>query len=166
MNIFPVILGLGFLVAGRRVFWLFVGIVGFLAGMDFAGQIFPAETGITGLVIAAVVGIVGGILAMGFQWAAIVLVGFLGGGYFLMHIGILMWKTVESAWIFFLAGGIVGTVITILVFDWALVILTSLVGALLVVKNMVIMESLQGVVFVCCVLAGVIIQSFLTTRSS
>lgn len=128
-----VALGVALLLLGRRLFWLFVGAVGFVAGLSLATWLFPDQSPLVLMVTALVMGLLGALLALFIQKAAIVVGGFLAGGYcalmLLQHFG----AHAGAEWIPFIIGGAVGAVLLSVVFGWALVLLSSLVGALLVV---------------------------------
>ena len=74
------ILGILLLLAGRKLFWLAVGIMGFLTGAHFAQVITPANEWAV-LAIAFCFGILGAAFAVAFQWVGVLLMGFWGGGY-------------------------------------------------------------------------------------
>ena len=57
MLVIRVISGLALLTLGRRLFWLFVGLIGFAVGIALAGQVFPSQSDLTQIIIALVLGI-------------------------------------------------------------------------------------------------------------
>jgi hypothetical protein len=62
-DIILIVLGIAMLLIGRKLFWLFVGVVGFYFGYTLAGQFLPAESEVVVLVIGLMAGILGAILA-------------------------------------------------------------------------------------------------------
>ncbi|HEV8629392.1 MAG TPA: hypothetical protein VGV61_03675, partial [Thermoanaerobaculia bacterium] len=74
-----VVVGLALLVAGRKLFWLAVGALGFVAGYQAMEQwgrgLPPAAT----LVVAVAVGVIGLLLALVVQRVAVALAGFFLG---------------------------------------------------------------------------------------
>jgi uncharacterized membrane protein YuzA (DUF378 family) len=52
---------------GRRLFWLFVGAVGFLSGFELAEQLFGVEPGWVAFAVGLLVGGAAAVLAMFFQ---------------------------------------------------------------------------------------------------
>ena len=81
MVIANIIVGVALLVLGRRLFWLFVGAIGFIAASDAAAAYFSALPQWQILAISLGAGLLGILLAIFFQKLAIVLVGFYAGGY-------------------------------------------------------------------------------------
>src|SRR5439155_24821137 len=75
MKILPIVLGVLLLVAGRRLYWLFVGAVGFLIGMRIAERFFPQEGSWQYLLIVVLAGLAGVLLAMVIQRIAVLLAG-------------------------------------------------------------------------------------------
>src|SRR5688500_8251535 len=128
--IIRIVSGLLLLFLGRRLFWLFVGLVGFFAGLTFAARFFSEQSGMELLLIAAGCGIVGVLLAFCLQKLAIAVAGFLAGGLFATNL-------LESAamqvppLVPFLIGGIIGAILLLTIFDWALILLSSVTGATL-----------------------------------
>lgn len=160
MNVFGMILGLLFLFAGRKFFWLFIGGMGCLVGINFATSLASPVDGFTVIILAVVLGILGAAFAVGFQWAAIVLAGFLGGGYFLMNIFSFWVGQTEFAWWLFLIGGILGILIVAMAFDGALIIITSLIGAMLIIEQLRIDEPFRSISFIVVLVLGILAQCF------
>ena len=61
MSIINVLAGIAVLVFGRKLFWLFVGCMGFLAGIDIATRFFSGQPDWMVLVIAIAAGIIDGV---------------------------------------------------------------------------------------------------------
>jgi len=135
LEFLPVPAGIVLLLFGRKMFWLLVAGVGFLAGYTLA-PFFPGEISSTGMVIVGLVcGVVGALLALFAQKVALVVGGFLAGGYATMTI--LSGTNIAGSlpeWVPFLAGGLVGAILLRIVFEWALIVLTSMIGAILIVQ--------------------------------
>lgn len=172
INILRIIAGLALLTLGRRLFWLFVAIIGFGFGFLLADRLFPRQGEIIQLVIALIFGVVGALLAVFLQKVAIYIAGFIAGGSILVNLleilGIQRGPgDTFLLIIMFVIGGIVGAILVMLIFDWALIILSSLAGAGLVVRGEV--PILQGalpsepavdtVVFLVLLIAGIVIQA-------
>jgi len=152
------ILGGALLVLGRRLFWLFVGIAGFVTGVQVANRVFqgPEEQAI---IVGVVLGLGFALFAIFAQTLAIGVAGFLTGGYVLLALtAIVGLDRGPFAWIIYLVGGVIGFMLVLWLFDWAIITLSSLAGAALVVQAFNFQNVLAGVVFVLLVLAGVIIQ--------
>jgi hypothetical protein len=69
------------LLAGRRLFWLFVAITGFFVGAEVAGDLFANQSQWVVWVLAAGSGIIGALLAMLLQRIAFAVAGFYAGAY-------------------------------------------------------------------------------------
>ena len=62
------------------------------------------------------------------------------------------------SWIAYLIGGIIGLLLVIFLFDWAIITLSSLAGASLITQALLLPSGLGGVVFLALVIVGVVIQ--------
>jgi hypothetical protein len=136
-----IIVGLIETLFGRKLFWLFVAIGGFLVGWFLAPAIWDTihDSGTLEpwlrLVIGLAAAVILGFAALKFTRIMVSLAGFfifgaatiLAVGYFGGD-GTLVTGT-RDYWIAYVAGGVVGSIIMGLLFDWALVVLTSLFGA-------------------------------------
>jgi hypothetical protein len=150
------------LVLGRKLFWLFVAAVGFAAGWAVATDLLSVEPEWLALVIAVVVGVVGALLAQFVQRLAIGLAGFLAGAFLALSLVRLL--NLEAAWwgwLALVAGGIVGAILLGAAFEWALIGLSSLAGALLIVDALDLSSTMHLLVLIGLFVVGVIIQSAL-----
>jgi MFS family permease len=130
------ILGALLLLLGRKLFWLFVGAAGFLAGMSLAQTYLGGHSETTALVAGAALGLVGIFLALFLQKIAIGAAGFFAGGYFAMNLAAAsLGLSGSSEYVAFVIGGILGAVLLSMLFDWALIVLSSLVGAVLITQS-------------------------------
>ena len=155
-----ILIGLILLFAGRRLFWLFVACVGFASGYHYAQQIWAIHSPILVLVLAVAVGAVGAIIAILFQKAAIVLAGFAAGGY----IGLILFDqfaglSSQMVWLPYFIGGVIGAVVLFLVFDWALIFLSTLTGATLIVQMAAFSPWVEIALFFALVVAGMLFQA-------
>ncbi len=82
LNLVNTILGGALLVAGRKLFWLFVGAAGFVTGMQLATSFTQSSEGLA-IIIGLVIGFIFAVLAIFLQRIAIAIAGFLAGGYIL-----------------------------------------------------------------------------------
>jgi hypothetical protein len=159
--------GIGLLVLGRKLFWLFVGLIGFIWGIHAATNLFPGQPEWIVLAIALMAGVLGALIAVFLQWLAVGLAGFLAGGYItvrLLHVAGL--TTGNMYWIIFLIGGIIGLILIIFLFGWALIILSSLVGAGLITESIPAVHSGSLILFFVLVIVGILIQSRLIRARS
>jgi hypothetical protein len=154
-----VITGAALLLLGRRLFWLSVGLLGFAVGALVATQLVDASPIVVfGAALAG--GLIGVLLALFLQSLAILLAGFVAGGLFLMNALAVLGLSPEGwRWLPFIIGGIVGAVLMSLVFDWALIVLTSLAGAGLIVPVLDLAPTTSGLLYLGLALVGVVIQA-------
>jgi uncharacterized membrane protein YsdA (DUF1294 family) len=160
-TIIPVIAGIILLLFGRRLFWLFVAIAGFMAGWTFARENLDIHPETTLMLVAVVVGLIGALVAIFLQRAAVALAGFFSGGYLALSLAVSLGH--KSAGTFaFIIGGIIGAILLWVVFDWALILLSSLTGAMLVTQafqNNHLSDLLLLGIFLGSFLVGAVIQA-------
>lgn len=135
--IITLLAGLGALLFGRRLFWLFVGLVGFLVSFNLATEFLSGQPQWIILLIALIVGLVGALLAVFLQYIAVAVAGFLAGGYAIFSLMQLLNVAINEAWLYWfilILGGVIGAILVLLVFDWALIILSAGVGAATLVQ--------------------------------
>ena len=158
LSFLNVVIGGALLVIGRKLFWLFVGAIGFVIGIQVATRFFHGSELIS-IFAGLVLGIIFAVLAVFLESIAIGIAGFLGGGYVLLSAAALFGldKGV-MAWIVFIIGGIIGIALVAFLFDWALISISSLAGASMVVSGLNFGPSTAGVVFLVLLIAGVLIQ--------
>ena len=155
-----VIVGGTLLVAGRKLFWLFIGALGFITGIQVTASIWQGPDWLL-LVIGVVVGIIFAVLATFLQALAIGVAGFLAGGYVLTILtGMLGIEIGIPAWIIYIIGGIIGVALVSFLFDWAIITLSSLAGASLI-TSAIFSQSNTQLVFMVIFFVGVIVQGSL-----
>ena len=109
MALIRLLLGIALLIMGRRLFWLFLGGVGFVFGFDFAERMIHGQSHSIILMIALFSGALGAMVAIFLQKFAVVGGGFVAGGYLLIELlKILGVRTGDYHWFLFIAGGLVG----------------------------------------------------------
>ncbi len=166
-----ILLGTLLLLLGRRLFWLFVGVVGFVGGLRLSEQILPGRPDDVVIAFSVVVGLVAAVLAIALRRIALGVAGFLAGGYLLVQ---LLAVTAQSApqtagglapWAVFLVGGLVGAVLMNVVFDWTLIILSAMGGAALICECVHGLNGqLMTAIFTALVILGVLAQAGLIRR--
>jgi MFS family permease len=158
MNLINLVLGIILLTTGKKLYWLFVGVIGFILGMGLATQLVLNPPWLV-YVVALGAGILGAILAHFLQHLALSLVGFLVGAYGAFQLaGLLGITAVPSTWMAFIIGGIVGLLLVSSAFDWSLYILSSWAGATLVTQAIDLQGTVGTVVFFALFVLGMIIQ--------
>lgn len=164
MDSVRIVLGGALLVLGRRLFWLFVAAIGFLTGLRFAAGLFGDQSEWLGVVLGVILGVAGAGLAVLFQRLAIGVAGFLAGAYVLLSV-LEIFGLEGSTWtlVALLAGGIGGAVLMYIIFDWALIVLSSIAGANLVLEGLQ-PETISMVWLLVLVGLGIIIQAAIRRR--
>jgi hypothetical protein len=165
MILFNWFVGLTLLVLGRKLFWLFVGCVGFISGYTSVHQLGGGQSELFVFLIALFLGLVGALLALFFQGVAIALAGFVAGGYISMiTVNFSGFELGQLLWPIFVIGGILGAVLLFLIFDWALIVISSLSGASFIVQTVELKHDVETVLFFILVILGIIIQTVLLKK--
>lgn len=164
MQIFSIIAGGVLLLAGRRLFWLFVGAVGFFVGMNFAGQFLPENaTFITSIII----GLIAAVLAVFLQRAGLMVAGFLAGGYLLAYVvDLIAPNAAVGGWLPFIVGGILGIALISTIFDWALILLSAFIGAVLVAQGFQLGQPGSLLLIIVLVIVGIAAQAGFGRKTS
>ena len=166
------LLGIVLLLLGRRLFWLFVGVAGFLVGMEIAERFVAGPKG-TNLLIAIAAGIPGAVSAIFLQKAAIAIAGFVIGGYITVELlresalfpTALVGRHGIAFSVPYIIGGIIGAVLLFVLFDWALIVLSSLSGASLIVHSVTFQRQALPLLFAVLVVVGILVQAGMKHRS-
>jgi len=154
------LIGIVVLFFGRKLFWLCVAAVGFAAGVEIAPHLVHEPSPLLALTLAVILGLIGVLLALFLQKVAIAVLGFLAGAEladaiasaFFVHYG-------QHSTIIFLVGGIVGTILLLVLFDWALIVVSSLIGAHLIQSAVVLPATGSTIVFLGLAVVGIIVQA-------
>lgn len=167
LNVFNLLLGTFLLIAGRKLFWLFVGALGFITGLQLASR-FAEGNEATAIIVALVLGVIFALIAVFLQRMAVSAAGFFAGGFVLTALaerlgmldgGLLFWGL-------YIVGGILGVILVMLLFDWALITLSSLAGASLILQSFEFQNTAGGIVFFLLVVTGVVIQGLILRREA
>ena len=164
VNWLNIIIGLFLLFTGRGLFWLFVACVGFASGYHYAQQVWAIHSPLTVLIISFAAGGLGAIIAIFFQKIAIVMAGFAAGGYVVLSLfGQFAGLPSNTIWLPYVIGGIIGAVILYFVFDWALIVLSTLTGATLIVQMVALNPLVEIALFLVLVIVGMVVQAKILT---
>lgn len=158
-----ILVGAGLLFLGRRLFWVFVAGTGFIAGAVLAGEWLGPQPAAISLVIGLAAGLIGAVLSVFLQRAAVAVAGFVSGGYLLYTLALDSGHP-SLAWAGFLIGGILGAVFVVVTFDWALIGLSALTGASLIAGTTRLESSASTLLFFALLIVGVIAQASQLTR--
>jgi len=162
--ILVLIAGVLLLIAGRRLFWLFVGLVGFFTVYQWFEPYSGAPSSWHwGLAIAA--GLLGILLAIFLQRFAVALAGFFVGGWAVVQfLGLNLADARMADVVIFVVAGIIAAILAVKVFEIALVFLSSLAGASLIVDALHPGPGLARVLLVGLLVVGIAVQLGLTAR--
>jgi hypothetical protein len=164
--IISLLVGAVVLLFGRKLFWLCVAAVGFAAGVELAPHLINQPSPVLALTFALVLGFIGALLALFLQKVAIAIAGFLAGGKLAVAIAATFFvQSAQYYGITFLIGGIVGALLLLVLFDWALIVLSAVVGAHLIQSAFVLPATGAGLLFIVLVAIGVIVQAAALQRS-
>ena len=159
MSIFYFVSGVALLILGRKLFWLFAAVIGFLFGMSIAQQLLPGQSQTVMLLVALIIGVLGAVLAITVQKIAIGLMGFIAGGYLVyLIIPALSINLGTFLWLAVIIGGIIGAVLASTMFDWALILLSSGVGASVITNHLTLPQPFPLVLLGALFIIGVVIQ--------
>lgn len=151
-------LGVALLLFGRLLWYVFVIGAGFLAGRDLAHAMFRDERPNVVLIASVILGIIGGVLAIFAMKVALALAGFCAGGYLALAI-LQSFRIQQHAWFPFILGGLVGAVLSLMVVDWAYVVLSALVGASAISRVVIRQPMMQGLLFLALSVGGIVFQA-------
>ena len=160
MAVVRLLVGFVLLTLGRKLFWLFVAGAGFVATIFLVTNFVDLQPEWLVIAVALGAGILGALLAVFLQRVAVGIAGFIIAGYstvaLLQLIGL---GTGRLAWVPFIIGGVVGAILMAVLFEWALIALSSLSGATLVAEAFPLNRPLTILIFVGALLLGIGVQA-------
>jgi hypothetical protein len=166
-TIVGVVIGVVILFFGRKLFWLCVAAVGFAVGLEIAPLLVNEASSLLALVIALVFGILGALLALFIQKVAIAVLGFLAGGKLATAIAAAFFvQHAQYSTIIFVIGGIIGAILLMAVFGWALIVVSSFIGAYLIQSAIVLPPTGLTLVFIGLAILGIFVQAVSFRRSA
>ena len=159
MTVVGILVSVALLVLGRKLFWLFVGAVGFVAGALLATRLLGGRSEWVILLVALGAGILGALLAVFVQKLAVRIAGFVAGGYIAASlVEALGVQLGGPKWLAFVIGGVVGLVLVGVLFEWALIALSSLTGATSITQAVDVPTAYSVLLFLVLLVAGFGIQ--------
>lgn len=159
MPLIPLLSGVALLISGRRLFWFIIAVLGFIFSYQFAQQHLPNLSQDVLLIVGVALGIGGAILAVFIQKLAIGIAGFLAGGMAGTYIWELLGQSPDAYLVVFLVAGLLGILFMMIIFDWALVVLTSLTGSALLIQAFDLVDhTYGGFIFLGLTFLGIVIQ--------
>ena len=159
-SIIYLVIGVIILTSGRKLFWLFTACMGFIIGFEYGGNITGIQNQLGILLVAFFTGVAGALLAIFFQGVAVCTAGFLVGGFaginFLQLTG---YFSHQYFWHSFILGGIIGLILMIMIFDYALIFFSSIAGAFMIVHAIYLVPPVKTLVFLVLAMAGAVFQA-------
>jgi hypothetical protein len=154
------LIGIVILFFGRKLFWLCVAAVGFVAGIELAPHLVTEPSPFLQLTVAIVLGIIGALLALFVQKIAIAVFGFLAGGKLAGAIAAAFFvHYAQYSAVIFVVGGLIGALLLLTLFNWALIVVSSLIGAHLIQSAIVLPPSGSTIVFLGLAVIGMLVQA-------
>jgi hypothetical protein len=167
VTIVGVLIGIAILFFGRKLFWLTVAAVGFAVGVEIAPLLVNEPSSLLALLIALVLGVLGALLALFLQKIAIAVLGFFAGGKLATAIAAAFFvHYAQYSTIIFVIGGIIGAILLLAVFAWALIVVSSFIGAYLIQSAIVLPPTGSTLVFIGLAIVGIFVQAASFRRSA
>jgi hypothetical protein len=134
--------------------------VGFAAGVEIAPLLVNDSSSLLALVIALVFGLIGALIALFLQKVAIAILGFLAGGKLATAIAAAFFVHYSQySALIFVAGGILGAILLLALFGWALIVVSSFIGAYLIESAIVLPPTGSTVVLLGLAILGIFVQA-------
>src|SRR5436190_5073578 len=160
VTIIGVLIRIVILFCGRRLCWLCVAAVGFAVGVEIAPHLVNEASSLLALVVALVFGVLGALLALFLQRIAIAVLGFLAGGKLATAIAAAFFvQYAQYSTIVFVVGGVIGAILLLAVFGWALIVVSSFIGAYLIQSAIVLPPTGSTLVFIGLAIVGIFVQA-------
>jgi hypothetical protein len=156
--IVDIVAGAVLLVLGRKLYWLFVAIAGFYLGMELAKTLAADQPDWLIWTIAVAAGLIGAVLAMFLQRLGFALAGFYAGGY-LALLAVQRFAPGSFELAAFLIGGVVAAILAAALMDWAIIVVSCLVGATLIVSALGLQPQWSWLAYIALAVVGIVVQS-------
>jgi len=163
------LVGVGFLmlIAGRPIYTVFVGSIGFVTGSYLADwiTIFPSDT--NKILLSLLFAAISVIFTQFYKRWAVRIAGLIGGAILILNLPHAFGS--EANWIspyLVAAVAMVSFALLIIIFDFALIALSSLLAATLILSNMRLGNLDQGVMFLILTAFGIIVQFLILQYAS
>lgn len=167
MQIIVILVGVIVLTMGRKLFWLAVAAIGFILGLSLGIHLTGGQADWIVLIVALFVGGLGALLAVLAQKIATAAAGFLLGGYLTTWLWQLLgFELNEWAWLLFIIGGIISLILVLSLLEVALIALSSIIGASLIVGALDLNPAIIGLVFLVLLGVGIVLQAKMLSKKS
>jgi len=165
LPILSILVGALILFFGRRLFWLFVAAIGFWIGFELTPHLMQNPPPWLAVTVAIILGLLGAVLAFVLQKIAIGVAGFLVGGHIATS---LLAAFVNSPAPFhgiaFVIGGVLGALLMLVLFNWALIVFSAIAGAELIATNLHLPATGTTILFIGLTIFGIMVQAALFAR--
>jgi hypothetical protein len=146
------------------MFWLFIALAGFLVGYELAGLWLSDKPVLLQVAVAFGTGLLGAVLAVVFERVAFSLAGFYAAAYLaVMMIDRVGLASNQTAIIFVV--GLVGAVLAAVTMDWAIIVLSALVGATAIVSTLPVPPVIDAALVIFIAAIGIAVQRAVFVRS-
>lgn len=160
---FRIALGCIVLLAGRNLFWLFIGLMGFVLGFELAGIWLVDKAGWLILLLGLITGLVGAITAIVLERAAFSLAGFFAAVYLAISLpGTLGLPGIHPVLIILI--GCIGALLAALLMDWMIIILSALAGATTIVMTLGVGPGPGAIAITVLTIVGALVQRTLHAK--
>jgi len=161
--VFRIALGCIVLLVGRNLFWLFIGIAGFVFGFELAAIWLVDQPAWLIVLLGLVAGLGGAIVAIVFQRVAFALAGFYAAAFLASALpATLGFAGMPMALIFL--SGCIGALLAALLTDWVIIILSALVGATIIVSTVSADPVLGTIAITALAIVGALVQRALLAK--
>jgi hypothetical protein len=159
LNALLIVIGVILLLLGRRAYLISVGILGFLGGLYLFTLFIGTAHDWRSVLFALLFGTVGSLLAFSLHKAAWIFGGFCGGGVLLLYLNDASGIGGDgSPVMLFVVGGAAGAAFFLLLLDWALIVVTSIMGAVLIAYQSRLEGAAGLALFALLLLTGMLVQ--------
>ncbi len=155
-GIFGLAAGVVLILFGRKLFWFLVAVAGFYAGMALARELLHLGEDWHAILIGICCGIAGVFLVTAVQKLAIGIFGFIAGAFLVTTISVSY--HIDLHWWWILIGGIICAFIAGKLFQIGLIVLSSVLGAYMVTREVSGAEPFQSSLLYFLALVGLVVQ--------
>jgi len=146
--------------AGKKLYWFVVGLCGALVGLVISEVFFHPIDFWERALVAIGFGVVFAILALVLQKIMVGIAGFISGGFILVSLAkTLQLPFSEMNWMIYILGGVIGVLLVRVLFDLALILISSFAGATLILRTLELDGAKGTILLLVLVLIGIVIQS-------
>lgn len=157
-TLIPLLFGASILLLGKKLFWFFVAITGAVTGLELGKVFFVGDSTTSGYLFALGLALIGGYLAIYLQRTAFIFVGFIAGGYLSFVISTMSNYPLDPMTIGAI-GACVGALVVANFADRAIILVSSLVGAVTIVNVFEIQPPLSYLSILLLIILGWLCQS-------